>query len=114
MVLGAGLARVVAEQLLPIPQTQAVAAIGPETEVLVSGSSRVLRGIEPALYSNNIVNLSSGGLGYGVVEPIILRALQHAPNVKLVILEMDSFLIHGDGVASHWNSGRLCALGLHT
>lgn len=113
MAWGVWLAQTAIEKVLPTPQTSAVGALGPDVEVLVSGASRVLRGIEPSLYSNRIVNLSSGGLGYGAIEPIILRALERAPNVKLVVLEMDSFLIHNDGFATHWDTGRLYELGLH-
>jgi len=112
MAAGTWWAQKIVERFLPTPQTSAVASLDSKTEVLASGSSRILRGIEPALYSNNIVNLSSGGIGYSAVEPIILRALERAPNVKLVVLEMDSFLIHNDAFKTHWDSGRLYELGL--
>lgn len=112
MAAGVHLAGRILATLLPTPQTAALAALDSGTEVLVSGSSRTLRGVEPVRYARKTVNLSSGGLSYAPIEKIVARALERAPNVKLVVLEMDSFPIRADGYALHRNSGVLNQLGL--
>ena len=84
--------------LVPTCRTMALRALAPETRVIVTGTSRVERGIDPRLFRTRMVNLSSGGLSYLTMKPMIERALQRAPGTRLVVIELDIFLLKGKGL----------------
>lgn len=92
----------------PTCRTVALQSLTPETQVIVTGTSRVERGVDPRLLSFDTVNFSSGGLAYLTMNPLIKRAVVRAPNVELVIIEMDIFLLKGEGLIQE----RLFEMGL--
>ncbi len=96
----------------PTSRTLAVQALDEETEVIVTGSSRVERGVDPLQYDVDMVNLSSGGLSYETMDVVVRRALERAPNVKLVVIEADIFMVRCDGISLHWGSGILDEFGV--
>ncbi len=93
---------------VPTCRTMAVRSLSPATEMIITGTSRVERGVDPRLFDKNMANLSSGGLSYLTMKPMIIRAIERAPNVKLVIIEFDIFLLKGKGLIQD----RLIELGL--
>lgn len=95
-------------ELVPTCRTMAVRALSPDTDVLVSGTSRVERGIDPRLFGVKVVNLSSGGLSYLTMKPLIIRAIKCAPGTRLVVIEFDIFLLKGEGLINE----RLFELGV--
>lgn len=95
-------------KLVPSCRTMAVHALSPETDALVTGTSRIERGIDPRLLDMNVVNLSSGGLSYLTMKPMIKQAIERAPNTKLVVIEFDIFLLKGKGLIND----RLFELGV--
>jgi len=95
-------------EIIPTCRTMAVHALSNETDALVTGTSRVERGIDPRLFDFDLVNISSGGLAYLTINPMIMRAVENAPNVKLIVIEFDVFLLKGAGLIQD----RLFELGL--
>jgi hypothetical protein len=45
-----------------------------------------------------VINLSSGGFAYPTMKPLIQRAIERAPHVELVVIELDIFLLRGHGL----------------
>lgn len=84
--------------LVPTCRTMAMRALSPDTRVIATGTSRVERGVDPRLIGEPLVNISSGGLSYLTMKPMIQRAIQRAPGVRLVLIELDIFLLKGKGL----------------
>lgn len=84
--------------LVPTCRTMAMRALSPTTRVIATGTSRVERGIDPRSFKAPLVNVSSGGLSYLTMQPMIQRALARAPGARLVLIEFDIFLLKGKGL----------------
>jgi len=100
-------------KVAPTTQWQGYKSLSQKTEILIVGSSRVQRGVDPTMFTGKMVNLSSGGLSYTVIKPIILNAVKRAPNIKIVLIEFDIFLLRCDGMQIHGDDGILYELGLN-
>jgi len=94
--------------IIPTCRTMAIRALSSETEALVTGTSRVERGVDPRLFEFDLINISSGGLAYLTMTPMIKRSIERAPHVRLVVIEFDVFLLKGEGLIQD----RLFELGL--
>jgi hypothetical protein len=98
----------VGPRVAPTCRTMAMRALSANTRAVVTGTSRVERGIDPRLLTTPTVNLSSGGLSYLTLSPMIRHALERAPEVRLVVIELDVFLLKGRGLVQE----RLFELGV--
>ena len=70
-------------------RVQAVRALGPETRVLVSGSSHVFATLNPAFVSVPMMNLAAPVCSYVCVEGIVRGNLAKVPRLEALVLEYD-------------------------
>lgn len=66
-----------------------VAQLSEATRGIAVGSSHVAFGFDPGPYGGRVVSLPAGAMDYACAEPVIRRAFERAPNLRLVILEAD-------------------------
>ncbi|HMP71827.1 MAG TPA: hypothetical protein PKE55_01050 [Kiritimatiellia bacterium] len=58
-----------------------------QLEVIYAGTSHIGYGIDPRIYSLRGMNVSAGALNYELMEKVIARYLNRAPNLRLLVLE---------------------------
>lgn len=106
--------------LFPLPhprsfRSDAYLRLSDATRAIVVGSSHVAFGFDPRPYGDALVTLPAGAMDYACAEPVIRRALERAPNIRLVILEADINGLLIDAVErGRGDYYQLYALGLTT
>lgn len=70
-------------------RTQAVAALGPETRVLLTGSSHVFASVNPALLRWPSMNLAAPVCSYVCIEAIVRGNLPKVPGLAALVIEFD-------------------------
>lgn len=68
-------------------QSMAVEALGPGTETLVVGSSRVFFGVEPSRYGTGLMNLAADYLDLSTAEELWQLHRVRVPHLKELVLE---------------------------
>jgi len=97
----------------PNPTEWAFPLLSEKTEAIFIGTSHTRFGLDPRLFSNAVVNLSSGALDYQCMELILRRALRKAPCVKAVCIEAEVYPLRVDAIATYQGDLRpLYGLGL--
>lgn len=76
-----------AAYLRPNFQTMAVATLGPRTEILVIGSSRVFFGLDPAPFGERLTNLAADYLDLSTAEELWHLHADKVPTLKTLVLE---------------------------
>lgn len=70
-------------------RAQALAALGPETRVLATGSSHVFASIDPSRVRYPMMNLAAPVCSYVCVEGILEGNLRRVPNLEVLVVEYD-------------------------
>ena len=93
LLFGHWLADFVGEALLPYgsvaPFVLAREALSESTEVIIVGSSHVLLGIRPELFSYEVMNITGPGWDYRTLEAAVRNNLDRMPNLRLAVIELD-------------------------
>lgn len=74
------------------------AALGPDTRLLVVGTSHVLDGVRPSLLGPGAMNLALGGGDYRALLLVLRHRLADMPNLETVVLEADNLCLLQAGV----------------
>lgn len=82
-------------------RVQAVNALGPETRVVITGSSHVFATVNPALLRIPSMNLAAPVCSYVCVEGIVRGNLAKVPHLEALIIELDVVPLFYDTLRSY-------------
>jgi len=80
-------------------RSMALESLSPETEVLIVGTSHVERAVRPDVFTHETMGISARALDYVCMEAVLNKALDRAPAVALVVLEVDYVPLYMDHIA---------------
>lgn len=80
---------------------QALAALGPDTRVLVAGSSHVFASVNPGLLSIPTMNLAAPVCSYVCIEAIVRGNLPKVPGLEALVIELDVVPAFYDTLAAY-------------
>ncbi len=82
-------------------------ALDDRTKVLVIGSSHVYRAVNPRLMSTRSMNLAADAFDYVCMEAALAAGLRRAPNVEMVIVEVDPVIYRMNSINYYWEDFRI-------
>ncbi|MBP7828553.1 MAG: hypothetical protein KA248_01405 [Kiritimatiellae bacterium] len=98
----------------PAPSVYAEArrAIGTNTELLVIGNSLTTMGVQPSRLSRRAVNLAVDGGHYEIIELILRRNIDRAPNARWALIQLDNLCYLYDRMTEERDFRQLYEMGV--